>query len=76
MFDVDVRCSVSDVSLISAFFSFYPSLGVEEGELEGMVEAVVFAVQAEPWRLEVDLWRSFVNVDGGFLERVREGWLS
>ncbi|KAL8990195.1 MAG: hypothetical protein Q9169_008185 [Polycauliona sp. 2 TL-2023] len=53
-------------------------MGVDEGDCERLTGAAVFMVQTEPWRLEVDLWKSFVNVDEGFLEWVDglgRGWL-
>jgi hypothetical protein len=36
---------------------------------------VTWAVQTRPWRLEIDLWRSFVNVDVEFLEGLDRRWL-
>ncbi|KAL8800251.1 MAG: hypothetical protein Q9182_005307 [Xanthomendoza sp. 2 TL-2023] len=53
-------------------------MGVDEEDALKMTTAVVFAVTGEPWRLEMDLWRSFVNVDVGFLDWVDGmgvGWL-
>ena len=50
-------------------------MGSDEGDLERLAVAVTFAIQTDPWRLEVDLWRSFVNVDLGFLEGLRGEWL-
>ncbi len=43
-------------------------MGSDEQNLLEYTTATIFAVQTEPWKLEVDLWRSFVNVDLGFLE--------
>ena len=48
---------------------------VNQVELRGLVMGVVLAVQTMPWRLKIDLWRSFVNVDLPFLEALDEGWL-
>ncbi|KAF1983275.1 hypothetical protein K402DRAFT_338776 [Aulographum hederae CBS 113979] len=50
-------------------------MGRSEEDLKKLATATVFAIQARPWRLEVDLWKSFVNVDVGFLERLDEKWL-
>ena len=50
-------------------------MGVDEEDLLMLTSAVIFAVQTEPWRLEIDLWRSFGNVDLGFLEGLGEEWL-
>ena len=48
----------------------------EDGEdLLKYVVATTFAIQTDPWRLEVDLWRSFINVDIGFLEGLKSEWL-
>jgi hypothetical protein len=46
----------------------YLVMGETEEECKRLSAAVVFAVQTRPWRLEVDLWRSWVNVERGFLE--------
>ncbi|KAL6720831.1 hypothetical protein ACLMJK_002756 [Lecanora helva] len=50
-------------------------MGIDEADLLKYTTATIFAIQTEPWRLEVDLWRSFVNVDMEFLEGLREEWL-
>lgn len=50
-------------------------MGADEAELAKFSIAITFAIQTDPWRLEVDLWRSFINVDVGFLEELQEGWL-
>ena len=50
-------------------------MGSNEPDLKEMATAVTFAIQTRPWRLEVDLWRSFVNVDRTFLEGLDDGWL-
>jgi hypothetical protein len=36
---------------------------------------VTFAMQTKPWLREVDLWRSFVNVELGFLQGLDPSWL-
>ena len=50
-------------------------MGTDEKELFTLVAATTFAIQKNPWRLEVDLWKSFVNVDFGFLEGLNDKWL-
>ena len=50
-------------------------MGPDEADLAKFSIATTFAIQTEPWRLEVDLWRSFINVEVGFLEDLQEGWL-
>jgi hypothetical protein len=50
-------------------------MGVDEEELIKFATGVVFAIQTRPWRLEVDLWRSFVNVDAKFVEELHDKWL-
>ncbi|KAK2771436.1 hypothetical protein FQN52_000501 [Onygenales sp. PD_12] len=46
----------------------------DEEALLLLTSAVVFAIQTKPWRLEVDFWKSFINVDAGFLEGLRDEW--
>jgi hypothetical protein len=50
-------------------------MGKDEKNLRQLAEGVTWAVQTRPWRLEVDFWRSFVNVDVGFLEGLDRRWL-
>ena len=50
-------------------------MGTDESDLLKLASAVTYAIQTAPWRLEVDLWRSFVNVDLEFLEGLDERWL-
>ena len=50
-------------------------MGEDEEDLHKYAVATTFAIQTDPWRLEVDLWRSFVNVDLGFLEGLRTEWV-
>jgi hypothetical protein len=50
-------------------------LGRDEKNLRQLTEGVTWAVQTKPWRLEVDFWRSFVNVDEEFLEALDRRWL-
>ncbi len=50
-------------------------MGKDERELEKFVMGTTYAIQRKPWRWEVDLWKSFVNVDLKFLEGLREDLL-
>lgn len=49
-------------------------LAEDEEELLLLTSAVTFAVQTQPWRLEVDYWKSFINVDSAFLNGLQDGW--
>ncbi|PQE18079.1 mfs allantoate protein [Rutstroemia sp. NJR-2017a BVV2] len=49
-------------------------MGEDEADLLRLVTGVTYAIQMRPWRLEVDLWMSFINVDLGFLENLNERW--
>ena len=46
-----------------------------EDRLQKIVSAVTFAVQTKPWLLEIDLWKSFVNIDLEFLNGLDPKWL-
>ena len=50
-------------------------MGKDEEELKRYAVAATWAVQTRPWRMDVDLWKSFVNVDLPFLERLDKRWL-
>ncbi|KAL9004683.1 MAG: hypothetical protein Q9188_002498, partial [Gyalolechia gomerana] len=53
-------------------------MGTAEKDLLKLTTAAIFAIQTEPWRLEVDLWRSFINIDQeflDFLDELKVGWL-
>ncbi|KAK4232195.1 hypothetical protein QBC38DRAFT_464667 [Podospora fimiseda] len=50
-------------------------MGDGEEDLLKWVTAVTFAMQTKPWLREVDLWKSFVNVDLEFLEGLEKHWL-
>lgn len=50
-------------------------MGQDEEECKRLSAGVTWCVQTKPWRLEVDFWRSFVNVDGEFLEKIDRRWL-
>lgn len=53
----------------------YLVMGKDEEDLLKYTTATIFAIQTEPWRLEVDLWRSFINVDMKFLDSLQVEWL-
>ena len=53
----------------------YIVMGEDETDLLGLSTAVTFAIQTKPWRLEVDLWRSFVNVDAAFVQSLDDRWI-
>lgn len=50
-------------------------MGANEDELKRYALTATFAIQTAPWRWEVDLWRSFVNVDLTFLESLDKAWM-
>lgn len=50
-------------------------MGTDEVDLLKYVTAVTFAIQTKPWHREIDLWKSFVNVDLEFLESLDPYWL-
>ncbi len=47
-------------------------MGTYEKDLQKLATDATYAIQTDPWRLEVDLWRSFVNVDIDFLEDLKD----
>ncbi|KAI0860232.1 hypothetical protein F4860DRAFT_479717 [Xylaria cubensis] len=50
-------------------------MGVDQLDLLRHATAVTFAIQTKPWIREFDLWKSFVNVDIEFLEKLDPYWL-
>ncbi|OTA99348.1 hypothetical protein M426DRAFT_325209 [Hypoxylon sp. CI-4A] len=50
-------------------------MGTDEADLLRYVTAVTFAIQTKPWHREIDLWKSFINVDLKFLESLDPYWL-
>jgi hypothetical protein len=50
-------------------------MGEDEKDLFRLTAAATFAIQMRPWRWEVDLWKSFVNVDMEFLKDLDERWM-
>lgn len=49
-------------------------VGENEKECRELTTAAVFAIQTRPWRLEVDPWKSWWNVDLPFLEGLNGRW--
>ncbi len=49
-------------------------MGEDEEELIKLASAATFILQTQPWRLEFDFWKSFVNVDLEFLEGLHDAW--
>lgn len=39
-------------------------------QLSSVLTPVVFMLQSNPWRIEVDFWKSFIDVDFPFLEKL------
>lgn len=50
-------------------------MGIDAADCRRLASGATFAAQTEPWRMEIDFWRSFVNVDLDFLERLDERWM-
>ena len=51
-------------------------MGKDEEDLRKYATGVAYAVITKPWRLELDLWKSFVNIDLAFLEELETlGWI-
>lgn len=54
----------------------YLVMGKDEKDLFRMASATTWAIQRAPWRWEVDIWKSWVNVDIEFLERLDDEWFA
>lgn len=50
-------------------------MGVDVEDLLSTCTAITFAIQTKPWLREIDLWKSFINVDLEFLEQLDDFWL-
>ncbi|PNP74678.1 hypothetical protein FNYG_12014 [Fusarium nygamai] len=50
-------------------------MGMDEDDLLRFCTAVTFAMQTKPWLREIDLWKSFINVDFEFLLDLDAFWL-
>ena len=50
-------------------------MGGNEKELLRCAAATAFLLQTRPWRMEVDLWKSYINVDLEFLQDLHGHWL-
>lgn len=49
-------------------------MGENEEDLQRLTTAATFTLQTNPWRLEIDFCKSFVNVDLRFLEDLDGKW--
>lgn len=49
-------------------------MGTDEEDLLKLAAAATFTVQTQPWRMEIDFWKSFVNVDVEFLDGLQDDW--
>lgn len=49
-------------------------MGVDEVDCRNLSIACVWAITTRPWRLEVDAWKSWFNVDFGFLNGLDVQW--
>ena len=49
-------------------------MGDDEDDLLKLTVAATFCVQTQPWRLEIDFWKSYVNVDLKFLDALKDEW--
>ncbi|SCB65309.1 unnamed protein product [Fusarium graminearum] len=47
-------------------------MGEDEDDLFKYCITVTLAIQTKPWMWEIDLWKSFINVDMDFIERMEE----
>lgn len=50
-------------------------MGEDAPDLLKYCTAVTFALQTKPWLREVDLWKSFINVELDLLEKLDPIWL-
>ncbi|KPM43969.1 hypothetical protein AK830_g2623 [Neonectria ditissima] len=50
-------------------------MGADSADLLKYCTAVTFALQTKPWLREIDLWKSFVNVDLDFVASLDPFWL-
>ncbi|KAL6855650.1 hypothetical protein J3F83DRAFT_753815 [Trichoderma novae-zelandiae] len=50
-------------------------MGEDAADLMRYCTAVTFALQTKPWLREVDLWKSFINVELGLLQELDPVWL-
>lgn len=50
-------------------------MGEDAADLFRTSMAVTFAIQTKPWLREIDLWKSFINVDLEFVQQLDSFWL-
>lgn len=53
----------------------YLVMGEDEKDLFRLASFTTYAIEKRPWTSEVDLWKSFVNVDSKFFEELQDEWL-
>ena len=51
-------------------------MGTDEKDLFRLASATTYSIQNRPWRWEVDLWKSWVNVDDNFIQGLDDRWLA
>ena len=49
-------------------------MGENEDDLVRRAVGATYAIVTRPWRLELDVWKSFVNVDLAYLEAMDKRW--
>lgn len=49
-------------------------MGEDTEDLFRLSTAVTFVMQTKPWLREVDLWKSFINVDVDFVQELESFW--
>ena len=52
----------------------YLVMGEDADDCKWLTTALVWAITTRPWRLEVDVWKSFFNVDVSFLQGLNAKW--
>lgn len=50
-------------------------MGKDEEDLAELCMGVCYVIHSRPWIREVDLWKSFINVDLNFIEGLDEWWV-
>ena len=52
----------------------YLVMGEDREECRRLTTAAAWAIATRPWRLEVDAWKSWFNVDVGLVEGLHKRW--
>lgn len=50
-------------------------MGQDQRELKETMLGTVFAMHTNPWRVEIDFWKSFIDVDLEFLDSLDKTWV-